>query len=384
MPTQPRLLTPVRAGALHATNRIWMAPLTRSRARMPGNIPHDLNALYYLQRAASEGGAGLIISEATPISPRAHGYYATPGIHTDAQVAGWKHITDTLHARDPNNLIVLQLWHVGRVSNTALQPGNAPPLGPTNVPSRSKTYIDPSMVRVDNSTPRALRTEEIPEIVEEFRAAALRAKAAGFDGVEIHGANTYLLDQFTRDGMNLRTDIYGGSLANRLRFPLAVAAAVSDAFGPDRVGYRISPLSEHHDARDSNPAETFSELAKQLGALGLAYLHAVETWNRTELDPRIHSTIPQIAEAFKNASPRGIYVANGDYSPEQAEHALSQGWADAIAFGRPLISNPDLAHRIAQAAPSQPKLTPWDQSTFYGITCGKDGSKGYTDYPAAE
>lgn len=393
----PKLLTPVRAGALDTPNRVWMAPLTRSRAHMPGNIPHELNAAYYAQRAAGPGGlrgAGLIISEATPISPRAHGYYATPGIHTDEQVRGWRLVTDAVHTA--HGLIVCQLWHVGRVSHSALQPNNDPPLGPTDVPSRSKTYIDADMTRVEASQPRALRTEEIPEIVEEFRAAAQLAKDAGFDGVEIHGANTYLLDQFTRDGMNLRTDIYGGSLANRLRFPLAVAEAVCDVWGADRVGYRISPLSDHHDARDSNPAATFTELARQLGSLGLAYLHAVETWDRNALDPRIETVIPPIADAFRAASPRAIYVANGDYSADLAERSIARGWCDAVAFGRPFVSNPDLTHRIAQAAhartsrkhhaedaPISPQLTPWDQSTFYGIPRGTDGSKGYTDYPAA-
>lgn len=396
------LLTPITAGALQATNRVWMAPLTRSRARMPGNIPHELNATYYAQRAAGVDGltgAGVIISEATPISPRAHGYYATPGIHTDEQVAGWKLVTRAVH--DAKGLIVCQLWHVGRVSHSALQPNNEPPLGPTNVPSRSKTYIDAAMTRVEASAPRALRTEEIPEIVEEFRDAAQRAKDAGFDGVEIHGANTYLLDQFTRDGMNLRTDIYGGSLANRLRFPLAVAEAVCDVWGADRVGYRISPLSDHHDARDADPRATFTELARQLGALGLAYLHAVETWSRATLDPRIQAVIPSITEAFRAASPRGIYLANGDYAPALAERSIAQRWCDAVAFGRPFISNPDLTRRIARHAANHwpggeplpehsdraahdPALAPWDESTFYATIPGTDGSKGYTDYPALD
>lgn len=395
------LLTPVRAGALDTPNRAWMAPLTRSRAHMPGNIPHELNAAYYAQRAAGPGGlrgAGLIISEGAPTSPRAHGYYATPGIHTDEQVRGWQLVTRAVH--NANGLIVCQLWHVGRVGHSSLLPNNEPPLGPTDVPSRSKTYIDADMTRVEASPPRALRTEEIPEIIEEFRVAAALAKDAGFDGVEIHGANTYLLDQFTRDGMNLRTDIYGGSLANRLRFPLAVAEAVCAVWGADRVGYRISPLSDHHDARDSNPTATFTELARQLGTLGLAYLHAVETWDRNALDPRVETVIPPIADAFRAASPRGIYIANGDYSADLAERSIARGWCDAVAFGRPFISNPDLTHRIAQAAHARtthkpqtedapltpqltPQLTPWDQSTFYGTPRGTDGSKGYTDYPAA-
>lgn len=394
------LLTPVDAGAIRATNRVWMAPLTRSRARMPGHVPHGLNATYYAQRAAGVDGltgAGVIISEATPVSPRAHGYYATPGIHTDEQVEGWRLVTEAVHRA--GGLIVCQLWHVGRVSHSALQPDNGAPVGPTDVPSRSKTYIDAAMTRVEASAPRALRTEEIPGIVEEFRDGARRARDAGFDGVEIHGANTYLLDQFTRDGMNLRTDEYGGSLVNRLRFPLAVAEAVCGVWGAERVGYRISPLSDHHDARDSDPRATFTELARQLGALGLAYLHAVETWSRATIDPRIQTVIPPIVDAFRGASPRGVYVANGDYSPALAERAVSERWCDAVAFGRPFISNPDLTLRIAEHASTHwpggsplppdsdraaldPALTPWDQGTFYGIPAGTDGSKGYTDYPA--
>ena len=399
---EPHLLTPVRAGAIEATNRVWMAPLTRSRARMPGHVPREMNATYYAQRAAGADGitgAGLIISEATPISPRGHGYYATPGVHTDEQVRGWRLVTDAVHRA--GGLIVCQLWHVGRVSHTALQPEGAAPVGPTDVPSRSKTYIDAGMTRVEASAPRALRTEEIPEIVREFRDGAERAKEAGFDGVEIHGANTYLLDQFTRDGMNLRTDAYGGSLANRLRFPLAVTEAVCGVWGADRVGYRISPLSDHHDARDSDPKGTFTELARQLGGMGLAYLHAVETWSRASADPRIEEVIPAIADAFRRASPRGVYVANGDYSPSLAERSISRGWCDAVAFGRPFISNPDLTRRIARhardhwpegAVPREdadhvahdPALAPWDQGTFYGIPPGTDGSKGYTDYPMLE
>ena len=263
------LLSPIDSYA----NRVWMAPLTRSRSSMPGNVPNELMATYYEQRASS----GLIIAEATPISPMAHGYYATPGIHTDEQVEGWKLVTDRVHAK--GGKIFLQLWHVGRVSHSALLPDNQQPVSSTNVISQSKTYIDHSMERHDNTPPRALETDEIPGIVQDFADATRRAKAAGFDGVEIHGANSYLLDQFTRDGVNNRTDQYGGTLENRLRFPLMVAKAVVDAWGaPSGVGYRISPLSEHKDVRDSDPEATFSALARGLGELKLEYLHAVETW----------------------------------------------------------------------------------------------------------
>ena len=367
------LLTPVRAGDLDLASRVWMAPLTRSRSTMPGNVPNALMARYYRQRANPETGVGLIIAEATPVTPRGHGYYATPGIHTDEQVAGWKLVTDAVHAE--GGRIFLQLWHVGRVSHNALQPNNEPPVGPTGAVSRSKTYIDATFARVDNAPPRALETGEVYEVVEQFRDGAARAKAAGFDGVEIHGANTYLLDQFTRDGMNTRTDEWGGSLDNRLRLPTMVAEAVCDVWGPGRVGYRISPLSEHHDAQDSDPGATFGELAKRLGAMGLAYLHAVETWDRSSLDPRVGEVIPRVASAFKDAAPAGtspIYCANGDYTPEQAEHAIESGWADAVAFGRLALANPDLSARIRTGGPfNEP-----DQPTFYG-----GGAEGYTDYP---
>jgi N-ethylmaleimide reductase len=355
------LLSPIESFA----NRVWMAPLTRSRATMPGNVPNDLMATYYEQRAS----AGLIIAEATPISPTAHGYYATPGIHTDAQQEAWKEVTDRVHAK--GGKIFLQLWHVGRVSSSALQPDNQAPVGPTDVISESKTYIDDSMERHPNTKPRALRTEEIPGIVEDFAAATKRAKAAGFDGVEIHGANSYLLDQFTRDGVNTRTDQYGGSLENRLRFPLMVARAVVEAWGdPSGVGYRISPLSEHKDVRDSDPQATFSALAAGLGALNLEYLHAVETWDRTSLDPRVETVIPAIVKAFKDAGGK-LYIANGDYSPQQAEDAVDSGWADAVAFGRPWIPNPDFPARIALGGPFREPVP----ETFYG-----GGPKGYTEF----
>ncbi|MEM1330831.1 MAG: alkene reductase [Planctomycetota bacterium] len=366
MSDSKKLLSEITAGDLVCANRAWMAPLTRSRAQMPGNIPRALNAEYYAQRASS----GLIISEATPVCQEGHGYYATPGIHTDEQVEGWKLVTDAVHAR--GGKIVCQLWHVGRVSHVAFQPGGQPPVGPTDVKSQSKTYIDHSADRVENSPCRALETDEIPGVVEQFRDGAARAKAAGFDGVEIHGANSYLLDQFTRDGVNTRTDAYGGSLSKRLRFPLEVARAVCDVWGPGRVGYRISPLSEHKDVRDSDPQTTFSTLARELGAMGLSFLHAVETWDRSEADPRIKSAVPVIAGAFKDAG-GGAYIANGDIDPQLGERMLADGWADAIAFGKLFISNPDLPERLAKGGP----YAEWNRETFYTGT-----EVGYTDYPS--
>jgi N-ethylmaleimide reductase len=371
---------------------------------MPGNVPRELNATYYAQRAAGDRqGAGVIISEATPISQEGYGYYGTPWIVTDAQVSGWRMVTDAVHRA--GGLIVCQLWHVGRVSHCALQPGGGAPVGPTDVPSASKTYIDESMERVATSTPRALRTEELARVVEDFRAAAMRAKEAGFDGVEIHGANTYLLDQFTRDGMNLRTDAYGGSLANRLRLALEVAEAVCGVWGAERVGYRISPLSEHHDARDSDPEGTFGSLAFELGRLGLAFLHAVETWDRRTIDPRVERVMPRIVERYRDGRARsgmsgeGVYVANGDYTVEEAERAIARGWCDVVAFGKLFISNPDLAARIARfgigakvgagrggsgGAGGGAGLSAWDVETFYrppGPAGESDLARGYTTYP---
>lgn len=364
-----RLLAPLAAGDLIAPNRVWMAPLTRSRARMPGNIPTPLMARHYAQRADPDRGAGLIVSEATPVSPTAHGYYATPGVHTDDQEAGWRLVTDAVHRA--GGLIVCQLWHVGRVSNTALQPGGRAPVSSTDRAANSKTYINATYERVETSTPRRISPDELPGIVEDFTQAARRAIRAGFDGVEIHGANTYLLDQFTRDGMNRMPPPFGGPLENRLRFPLMVARAVADAVGPGRVGYRVSPLSEHHDAVDLDPGATFAALAEGLGAMGLAYIHAVETWDRSRIDPRVTTVIPRIARAFKNAG-GGAYIANGDYTPEAAERAVGDGWCDAVAFGKLFISNPDLAARVRRGGP----YTPWDTASFYG-----GDAEGYTDYP---
>jgi N-ethylmaleimide reductase len=366
------LFQPLKIGSIDAANRVLMAPLTRARATMPGNVPNAMMAEYYKQRA----GAGLIIAEATPVSPRGYGYYSTPGIHTDEQVEGWKLVTDAVH--EAGGRIVLQLWHVGRVSHHALQPNNDKPVSSTDVTAQTQTYIDDTYERVQASEPRALETDEVPGIVEEFAVGARRARAAGFDGVEIHGANSYLLDQFTRDGVNKRTDEYGGSLENRLRLPLAVARAVVDAWGDSgRVGYRISPLSEHKDVRDSDPQETFSTLASGLGELGLAYLHAVETWDRSNLDPRVETVLPAIVRSFKDAG-GGVYIGNGDYTPEQASGAIETGWADAIAFGKLWIPNPDLVARIERGGPFREP----DQSTFYG-----HGAEGYSDYdplPSAE
>jgi N-ethylmaleimide reductase len=367
------LLRSVSVGALEAENRVWMAPLTRSRSTMPGNVPNAMMAEYYQQRA----GAGVIIAEATPVTPWGHGYYATPGIHSDEQVEGWKAVTDGVHAK--GGKIVLQLWHVGRVSHSAFMPGGGQPVSSTDVISESKTYLDHTMERHANTAPRKLATDEIEGVVDEFRDGAQRAKDAGFDGVEIHGANSYLLDQFVRDGVNKRDDIYGGSIENRIRFPLMVADAVGDVWrdddgGASRVGYRISPLSEHKDVRDSDPQAVFCELAKGLGERRLGFLHAVETWDRSTIDERVATVLPAIVKAFKDAG-GGLYVGNGDYTPAQADEAIGSGWADAIAFGKLWISNPDLAKRIGVDGPYRKP----EPETFYG-----GGAEGYTSFGTLE
>lgn len=370
------LLSPITAGSLEASNRVWMAPLTRSRAKMPGNIPWQLNAEYYRQRAHPRRGAGLIISEATPISPRAHGYYATPGIHTDEQAEGWKLVTDAVHAE--GGLIVCQLWHVGRMSSSALQPNNDPPVSSSAINSGRGTYVDASMERVLCDTPRALDTEEIPEVVAEFAHATRLAKQAGFDGVEIHGANGYLLEQFLRSGINRRTDQYGGPLENRLRFCLEVTDAVCDAWEPGRVGYRISPIFGDPDADRGEPdmLGTYGALCDELGKRGLAFLHSVEQFRQDNPEPGLEDIIARTRDGFKAHHPdgdRAVYVGNGAYDQARAEQRIADGKCDAVAFGRALISNPDLAERFRRGA----ELNEWDESTFYG-----GGAEGYTDYPS--
>ncbi len=352
------LFQPLRAGDLDLPNRVLMAPLTRSRSTQPGDVPNALNAEYYAQRA----GAGLIISEASQISPQGKGYAFTPGIHSDEQVEGWRLVTDRVHGA--GGRIALQLWHVGRISHTDLQPGGAQPVAPSAIRADTQTYTSRDSGMVPVSEPRALETDEIPGVVEQYRAAAQRAKDAGFDGVEIHGANGYLIDQFTRSGTNQRTDAYGGSLENRLRFPIEVAEAVAGVWGPGRVGYRVSPAADFNSMSDANPSETFGALAEKLGALNLAYLHAVEAFRGSE---RNEDVIAAVRQAFS-----GVYIANGGYTHESACKRLDKGKADAVAFGELYIANPDLAERFRQGAP----LNEPNRDTYYA-----GGETGYTDYP---
>ena len=360
--TQP-LLTPVHLGSLHLPNRVVMAPLTRMRAHMPGNIPWELNAEYYRQRA----DAGLIISEATPVSAYGHGYYATPGIHTDEQAEGWKLVTKAVH--EEGGRMFLQLWHVGRLSHTDLQPGGVLPVAPSAIAPGGQAYTKDGPKT--NPTPRALELDEIPGIVEDFRRGAARARQAGFDGVEIHGANGYLLEQFLSDHANQRTDIYGGSLENRARFFLEVVAAVVEEWGSHRVGVRISPSNTFGGIEHTDRWATYRYLVGKLNAFQLAYIHLVEprVAGNIDIDP-LHDLGSDRFRPLLSGDTK--LIAAGGYTQQTGNLAIAAGHADLIAYGRNFIANPDLVERFRDNAP----LNPYDRSTFYGGT-----EKGYTDYP---
>lgn len=349
--TEP-LFEPYQLGPLHLSNRIVMAPMTRSRA-IEGNVPNPLAETYYRQRAS----AGLIITEGSQVSPQGQGYIRTPGIHSPEQIAAWRKITGAVQRA--GGKIFLQLWHVGRISHPDLL-GGALPVGPSAITPEGEVYTAQGPKKM--VTPRALETSEIPGIVDQFRKGAENAKAAGFDGVEIHGANGYLLDQFTRDGTNQRTDAYGGSIENRVRLPLEVTKAVADVFGKDRVGYRISPNGAYNSMSDSNPRETFSYLAQRLSDLGIVYLHTFDPPSGA-----IHLA-PQLRKLFK-----GTFIVNGGYDQATGNAAIANGEADLVAYGVPFLANPDLPYRFGKKA----KLNAPDQATFYA---GEE--KGYTDYPA--
>ncbi len=353
-----------KLGNLTLPNRVLMAPLTRSRSSQPGDVPNDMNVEYYQQRAS----AGLIISEATQVSPQGKGYAFTPGIHSKDQIAGWKKVTDAVH--DADGRIHLQLWHVGRISHTDLQPDGAKPVAPSAIaPEGAKTFVSADSGMVDIPEPRALETDEIAGIVEQFRTGAENAKAAGFDGVEVHAANGYLLDQFLKSGSNQRTDEYGGSAENRAKLTLMVTQAAIDVWGRDNVGIRVSPTGSFNAMYDEDPLETFGVLARHLNDLGIAYIEVVEdSFQGNHADGRPESVIDAIQANFK-----GSYIANGAYTAEEARRRISAGRCDLVTFGRPFIANPDLPERFQQDAP----LNKWDDSTFYG-----GDAKGYTDYPA--
>jgi N-ethylmaleimide reductase len=340
-------------------NRIVMAPLTRNRARAEDDTPYDIHAEYYAQRA----GAGLIITEGTQISQEGKGYAWTPGIYSDAQVAGWKKVTAAVHAK--GGRIAAQLWHVGRISHTSLQVGGAAPVAPSAIGAASKTFDGTAFL--ETSVPRALDLAEIPRVIEDYRRAARNAAAAGFDGVEIHAANGYLIDQFLRDTSNTRTDAYGGSVENRVRFLKEVVAAVTDILGPGRVGVRLSPFSNANNVGiDSDTLATFGAAIDVLNDAGIAFLHMVEgqTGGPREWPA---GALEALRDRFKAA-----YIANNGYTRDTAVAAVASGNVDLVAFGKLYISNPDLAERLAAGAP----LNPLPTSGLYG-----GGREGYTDYP---
>ena len=367
------LFSPTRAGAIDLATRIVMAPLTRNRAR--GATPTPLMAEYYAQRANPDTGAGLIISEATAISPQGQGYADVPGLYGTEQLDGWKKVTQAVHAQ--GGKIVCQLWHVGRVSHHILQPGNADPVAPSAIRAEAKTYVFNEQGQghfTPVSAPRALHRHEIPQIVHDYAAAARNAvKSAGFDGVEIHGANGYLLDQFLKTGANQRTDDYGGKIENRARLMLEVTRAVIDAVGHDRVGIRLSPVTPANGIDDAEPQPLFDYLIRQLAPLGLAYIHVIEgaTGGPREVPGRPFDYAAMKA-AYRQAGGRGAWMVNNGYDPVLAEDAVASGRADLVAFGKAFISMPDLAARIRHGGPYQGL----DKATMYG-----GGAQGYTDYP---
>jgi N-ethylmaleimide reductase len=355
--TDHTLFQPYTLGSLTLSNRFVMAPLTRNRAGA-GLVPSELAATYYGQRAS----AGLIITEATQISAQAQGYQDTPGLFTQDQIDGWRKVTDAVHAK--GGKIFVQLWHVGRISHVDLQPNGDAPVAPSAIRAETKVFVNNGFA--DTSEPRALDIDEIPAIVEDFRQAAANAMKAGFDGVEVHGANGYLLEQFLKDGANQRTDAYGGSIENRARLLLEVTEAVSKEIGADRTGVRISPVSPANAISISNPQEQYDYVADKLNALGIVYLHVVEgaTGGPRDIAPFDYGSLRQ---RFKNT-----YMGNNGYNTELASAQLAEGKVDLFALGRPFISNPDLVERLKTGA----QLNELDGSTLYG-----GGAKGYIDYP---
>jgi N-ethylmaleimide reductase len=355
----PDIFSSFTLGPLALPNRIVMAPMTRNRSG-PGNVPVPMNATYYAQRAS----AGLIVSEATQVSPQGVGYPGTPGIHAPEQVAGWKLVTEAVHKA--GGRIYLQLWHVGRISHPSLQPGGALPVAPSAIAPAGQAMTYDGMKPF--VTPRALETAEIAGIVEDFRRGAANAREAGFDGVELHGANGYLIDQFLRDGSNKRTDRYGGSAANRARLLVEVTEAIVREWGPDRVGVRLSPVAAFNDMADGNPPATFSTAVNELNRFGLAYLHIVEP---IAGDPVAAGEMPDIR--FFRKIWRGALMGNKGYDLARANAVIRDGAADLVSFAALFLANPDLPERFRRGGPFNPP----DRKTFYGGSAG-----GYTDYPA--
>jgi len=364
------LFSPITIGQLQLTHRVAMAPLTRSRAGQPGNVPNAMNVEYYRQRAS----AALIITEATQISQQGQGYAWTPGIYTAEQVEGWRAVADAVHAEAGR--IFLQLWHVGRVSHPSFQPGGALPVAPSALPVPGKTFIvdaDGNGVWGDIPTPQALTVEGIAAIVQDYRRAAHNAMEAGMDGVEIHAGNGYLLDQFINSDSNLRTDAYGGCIENRARLLLEVVDAVTAEIGAERVGVRLTPMGRFMGMGDATPEATFAYIARRLNDESLAYLHLVEpamvgTVKDEAADPRWDAIMRRMRAEF-----HGVLMLAGGYDGASAERAITDGRADIVAFGRPFIANPDLPRRLQTSA----ALNAANPATFFGGT-----TVGYTDYPA--
>ncbi|MGM4907716.1 alkene reductase [Tardiphaga sp. 866_E4_N2_1] len=353
-----KLFDPYKLGANTLTNRTVMAPLTRNRA-LPGNVPNPLAVEYYSQRAS----AGLLVTEGTPVSQQGQGYQDVPGIYTKEQIAGWKKVTEAVHAKGGH--IYMQIWHVGRISHVSLQPNGGAPVAPSAIRANTKTFVNNTFT--DVSEPRALELGEIQGVIDSFARGAANAVEAGFDGVEIHGANGYLLEQFARDSTNKRTDAYGGSLENRAKLMLEVAAAVAKEIGGDRTGIRISPVTPANDAAaDTQAQKLFDYITDGLSAEKLVYLHVVEgaTGGPRDVAPFDYVSL---RKRFS-----GTYIANNGFDLALANKVLAADAADLIAFGKPFISNPDLVERLKSGAP----LNDADKATFYG-----GGAKGYTDYP---
>jgi N-ethylmaleimide reductase len=364
------LFQPYRLGPINLPHRVVMAPLTRSRARQPGNVPSPLAACYYTQRAS----AALIVSEATQVSMQGQGYAWTPGIHSREQVEGWRQVTKAVH--EANGIIFCQLWHVGRISHPLLQPDHMLPVAPSAITPQGKAFIENERGEgelVPFVRPRALTIEEMPYLVGQYERAARNAQDADFDGVEIHAANGYLIDQFIETSTNRRTDTYGSPVENRTRLLFEIAEALTPIWGPDRIGVRLSPLGKMNDIYDDNPEETFGYIAERLSDYGLAYLHIVnpateQMQKGQEPDPRALNMVKLIRKKYK-----GTLMVAGGFQSDTAAQWLREGLADLIAFGRKFIANPDLPERIRMSAP----LNVDDPTTYYG-----GGEKGYTDYPS--
>lgn len=366
------LFDPISAGQLSLNNRIVMAPLTRNRS--PGAVPQPMTQTYYAQRAT----AGLIVTEATAISHQGQGYADVPGLYSDEQIAAWKKVTDAVHEK--GGKIVVQLWHVGRISHISLQPDHGAPVAPSAIRAKAKTFIieHGEGKFVDTSEPRALALGEISEVVEDYRRAARAAMDAGFDGVEVHAANGYLIDQFLRSNSNHRDDAYGGSIEHRVRFLEEVMTAVTEEIGAGVTGVRISPVTPANDAADPDAQALFTAVVQTLAEFDLAYVHIIEGATGGARDFRQGDRAfdyPALRAAYREAGGNGAWMANNGYDATLADHAITSGAADLVAFGQPYIANPDLVRRLREGKP----LNTPDKTTFYG-----GGEKGYTDYPFLE